>query len=111
MTRAPAHGSAAEEAPSAAGGIQVISRAADILRAVAREPGGMSQAELAENLGLARTTVHRIVSALEAEGFLRQPHTGARYRVGGEIARMAAPWSRVSWSSPLPVAQGLTASL
>lgn len=95
MTRGAAPGPAAEEMPAAtAGGIQVISRAADILRAVAREPGGMSQAELAENLRLARTTVHRIVSALEAEGLLRQSHTGARYRIGGEIARMAGAVNR-----------------
>lgn len=101
MTAAPTRGGptrrpAQDAAAGAATGIQVIARAADILRAVAAEPGGLSQAELAESLGLARTTVHRIVGALETEGWLRQSRTGARYRLGAEIARMAAAVHRDS---------------
>lgn len=97
MTRLPGNGSAAEElASGAAGGIQVITRAADILRAIAREPGGLSQADLSEALGLARTTVHRIVGALESQGLVRQTRTGSRYRLGPEIARMAAAVNRDS---------------
>ncbi len=105
MTPAPARAAAAPppragaEATTygaAANGIQVIARAADILRAVAREPGGASQAELAERLGLARTTVHRIVGALESEGLLRLARVGSRYRLGPEIVRMAAAVNRDS---------------
>jgi DNA-binding IclR family transcriptional regulator len=93
----PAPDAAPEDLPpSSASGIQVIARAADILRAIARQPGGMSQAELAETLGLARTTVHRIVGALEYEGLIRQTRTGSRYRLGAEIARMAAAVNRDS---------------
>ena len=40
-------------------GIQVIARAAGILRALRLAPAGLSQAEVAEQVGLARSTVHR----------------------------------------------------
>ncbi|WP_113772160.1 helix-turn-helix domain-containing protein, partial [Escherichia coli] len=48
-------------------GIQVISRAASILREVVANPDGMSLGQLATATGLARSTVQRIVDALEME--------------------------------------------
>lgn len=75
--------------PRAASGIQVIARAAEILRALQTAPGGLSQAELAERLGLARTTVHRILGALEDEGLVTVSRSRGRYRLGPQIARLA----------------------
>ncbi|KHN91196.1 hypothetical protein BSK71_04695 [Pectobacterium actinidiae] len=49
------------------GGIQVISRAAAILREVCESPDGLSLGQLAALTGLARSTVQRIVDALESE--------------------------------------------
>lgn len=49
-------------------GIQVIARAADILRALRLAKDGLSQAEAAERVGLARSTIHRLLNALEDEG-------------------------------------------
>jgi DNA-binding IclR family transcriptional regulator len=72
-----------------ASGVQVIARAAEMLRALQSSPGGLTQAELAERLGLARSTVHRILGALEEEGFVAVTGTRGRYRVGPEISRMA----------------------
>lgn len=73
------------------GGIQVIHRAADILRFLQTRPSGVTQAEIGAALHLARTTVHRIVGALSEEGFVAARVDGARprYRLGGEIARLA----------------------
>lgn len=51
-------------------GVQVIARAADVLRELAAEPGGLTPAELAVRTGLARSTCHRITSALSGEGFV-----------------------------------------
>ena len=51
-----------------AGGIQVIARAAAILRAVGRQ--GMSLGALARDTGLPRSTVQRIVDALATEHFV-----------------------------------------
>jgi DNA-binding IclR family transcriptional regulator len=51
-------------------GVQVIARAADIMRALAEADEGMSLSALAVAVGLPRSTAHRIVSALEAESFV-----------------------------------------
>jgi DNA-binding IclR family transcriptional regulator len=77
----------AEDAGGA--GIQVIARAADILRALRPAPGGLSQAEVAEQVGLARSTIHRLLNALEDEGLVESGGTRGRYRLGPEIGRLA----------------------
>jgi uncharacterized membrane protein len=51
-------------------GVQVIARAADVLRALEVEPGGLSLAKIAQSVELPRSTVHRIVTALEAESLV-----------------------------------------
>lgn len=53
-----------------ASGIRVIARAADILRALGTVEEGMSLTDLAERVGLPRSTVHRIASALAEEHFV-----------------------------------------
>jgi DNA-binding IclR family transcriptional regulator len=78
----------AEDARS--GGIQVIARAADILRVMQAHPGGLSQAEIGECLGMARSTVSRILNALEDEGLVASRGARGPYRLGPEIARMAS---------------------
>ncbi|KQH79017.1 transcriptional regulator [Mycobacterium gordonae] len=84
MTVAP------ETAEVRSGGIQVIARAAEILRLLQSHPGGLNQAEICERVGMARSTVSRILNALEDEGLVAS-RRGARgpYRLGPEIARMA----------------------
>ncbi len=67
-------------------GIQVISRAASILREVVANPAGMSLGELATATGLARSTVQRIVDALEME-YLVQAGTGG-VRPGWGLRRL-----------------------
>jgi DNA-binding IclR family transcriptional regulator len=66
-------------------GIQVIARAAAILRAVGRDP--VSLGTLARQTGLPRSTVQRIVDALAAEQFLEAGETGVR--LGWGLARLA----------------------
>jgi DNA-binding IclR family transcriptional regulator len=81
----------AEESGSS--GIQVIARTADILRILQAEPGGLTQAEVGERIGLARSTVHRLLNALEDEGLVESTGRRGRYRLGPEIPRMAdAAW-------------------
>jgi DNA-binding IclR family transcriptional regulator len=77
------------EAAEGRGGIQVIARAAEILRTLQAAPGGLTQAELADRLGLARSTVHRILGALAEEGLVTGSRSRGRYRLGAEISRMA----------------------
>jgi DNA-binding IclR family transcriptional regulator len=70
-------------------GIQVLARAAEILRLLKGAPAGLTQAEMALRLSLARTTVHRILSALAAEALVEPCGSGGRFRLGQEILRMA----------------------
>ena len=50
--------------------IQVIARAAAVLRIVADHPAGLSLSDIARLSGLARSTIQRIVKSLEEERFL-----------------------------------------
>jgi len=71
-------------------GIQVIARAAKMLRVLQSHPGGLSQAEIGEQVGMARSTVSRILNALEDEGLVAGRGPRGTYRLGPEIGRMAA---------------------
>lgn len=59
-------------------GIQVITRAAAILREVGAQPDGLSLGKLANATGLARSTVQRIVDALEMEHLVQAGAGGVR---------------------------------
>ena len=58
------------EAGSSKQGIQVISRAVKVLRALEGKPDGLSLSAIANEVDLPRSTVQRIVGALATEGFL-----------------------------------------
>lgn len=75
--------------PARESGVQVLARAGELLRLLKHSPGGVTQVELANRLGLARTTVHRILHALVAEGLVQQSGRSGRYRLGPEILQMA----------------------
>ncbi len=70
-------------------GIQVIARAAEMLRLLQAHPSGLNQAEIGDRLGMARSTVSRILNALDGEGLVVSRAARGRYRLGPEIARMA----------------------
>ena len=57
-----------EEDKSAGMGVQVIARAASVLRALEGKPEGLSLAQIAREVGLARSTVQRIVAASQRKG-------------------------------------------
>ena len=69
--------------------IQVIARAASILRALEEQPSGLSLGQIAQRVGLARSTVQRIVAALAAEKFLIAASPTGRVRLGPTILRLA----------------------
>lgn len=56
--------------------MQGIERAAAVLRAVGHGGGGLRLVDLVDAVGLPKTTVHRVVGALEAEGLLRTDAAG-----------------------------------
>jgi len=70
-------------------GIQVIARAARIMRALENEPKGLSLGEIAKRVNLARSTVQRIVGALAEEHFLISATPTARAKLGPALIRLA----------------------
>jgi IclR family transcriptional regulator, acetate operon repressor len=75
---------------SSQSGIQVVARVAQILRALDNESQGLSLSQLAKRVGLPRSSTHRIVSALTAEGLLAAASPNGRVLLGPEISRLAA---------------------
>lgn len=74
-------------------GVQVIARAADVLRALEGKPDGLSLGEIARTVGLARSTVQRIVAALANEDFVAEAQPGRGVRIGPGLTRIAASFS------------------
>lgn len=71
-------------------GVQVIARAAEILRALKGQVDGLSLSQIANKVGLAKSTVYRIVRALEAERFVTSASPNGRIRLGLGLAPLAA---------------------
>src|ERR1700735_5297633 len=71
-----------EEEKSGGLGVQVIARAASVLRALEGRPEGLSLGQIAREVGLARSTVHRIVAALANEDFVAEAQPGRGVRIG-----------------------------
>ena len=71
-------------------GIQVIARAANILRVLKDDTSGLSLGQIAERTSLARSTVQRIINALALEGLVMAGAENGNLRLGPEIGAMAA---------------------
>lgn len=83
------------------GGVQVIARVGQVFRALSREQD-LSLAQLADRVELPRSTVHRIVTALVAEGFLVSASPAGRVRIGPEFARLASATRTDVWKEAEP---------
>jgi DNA-binding IclR family transcriptional regulator len=70
--------------------VQVIARAATILRALEDANSGLSLGQIAQRVNLARSTVQRIVAALETERLVIAATPNGRVRLGPTIMRLAA---------------------
>jgi DNA-binding IclR family transcriptional regulator len=71
-------------------GIQVIARAAAILRSLELEPDGLSLGDIAKRIGLPRSTVQRIVAALGQERLLVSASLQARVKLGPALVALGA---------------------
>lgn len=83
-------GSARAKDSPQSGDVRLIARAAAILRALVEQPRGASLGELAKATGIPRSTVQRLVNALEAERMVRTNSRQPGVRLGVELCRMAA---------------------
>jgi DNA-binding IclR family transcriptional regulator len=71
------------------GGIQVISRAAAVLRSLKDQRSGLSLGQISERVGLPRSTVQRIVGALQEEQLVIAAQPGRGIRLGPELSSLA----------------------
>ncbi|MBX9456853.1 MAG: IclR family transcriptional regulator [Rhizobium sp.] len=78
-----------KEDGDARSGIQVIARAASILRALKNENDGLSLGQIAERVDLPRSTVQRIVGALQSEQFVIAASPDRGIRLGPQLAALA----------------------
>jgi IclR family transcriptional regulator, acetate operon repressor len=71
------------------GSVQVITRAAAILSALAESRGGWTIVQLADRTGLPKSTVHRICRALEQVGYVHIDEATGRRELGPGLLRLA----------------------
>ena len=69
-------------------GVQSIERAFSILRVLARGPLGVT--DIAEQTDLPKSTVSRLLAALEAEGAVEQGEVGGGYSIGEVLGMLGA---------------------
>lgn len=70
--------------------MRMIARAAKVMRAIAETPTGLSLGQIAKSTGLARSTVQRLIGALEAEGFVSTEAGQVGAKLGLELVRLGA---------------------
>lgn len=69
--------------------VEAVRRALWILRCFSLERSELGVGDLARELGLHRSTIHRLLSTLEAEGFVRHAD-GGRYTLGWAVFELGA---------------------
>ncbi|MCJ9754229.1 IclR family transcriptional regulator [Neorhizobium sp. BETTINA12A] len=72
------------------GRLSSVSMAIRILKAFEGDDAEIGVTELARRLGIAKSTVHRLVVTLMAEDFLEQNRETGRYRLGLELFRLGS---------------------
>jgi DNA-binding IclR family transcriptional regulator len=93
------------------GGVQVIARAARVLFALEGEEQGLSLGQIAQRVGLARSTVQRIVEALSDEQFVIAVGPQGGVKLGPALLRLAASASEDFTSIIRPIIHTLSREL
>lgn len=76
--------------PQSAQGAGTVVRVLRLMSAIAEAEGPVSVAEMATQLDLSTSTVHRLLKVLVSEGFLMQEPVTHRYRTAAELYRLAS---------------------
>ncbi len=87
-----------------ADGTAALDKALDVLDAVGRSSGGLSQAELASRLALPRTTLYRLLGTLVARGLVRRDPQRRVYCLG----LVCFEYARAAYAMPDLVAAAAT---
>src|SRR4051812_5994309 len=92
-------------------GVQVVHRTAAILRALRDEKNGLTLSQIADRVGLARSTVYRLVAALEQEKFVVAASSTRGFRLGPGLASLTMAATRDLTTLIRPFLADLSAEL
>lgn len=85
--------------------VQVLDRAAGILQALADAPSALAPGEIAQRLSLHKSTIHRLLAALEQLGYIRKHPADGRFSLGLKLfefgSRAVATLNLHSYGQPL----------
>ena len=68
--------------------IQSVDRAVRILKALGQHPGRLGLGDLADRVGLAKTTVHGLLRTLQEHGLVEQHLDTDKYQLGPELLQL-----------------------
>src|SRR2546428_8565622 len=68
--------------------IQSVDRAVRILKALGQHPGRLGLGDLADRVGLAKTTVHGLLRTLQEHGLVEQHLDTDEYQLGPELFQL-----------------------
>lgn len=71
-------------------GIRAVDRVCDILDTLSREPRGISLTQIARECSLAKGSVHRYLTALEARRYVERVNGESTYRLGRALVALQA---------------------
>jgi IclR family transcriptional regulator, acetate operon repressor len=94
--------------PRAAGSVQSVDRALDVLETLARAGGPLGVGELAERTDLPQGTAHRLLQSLQQRGYVRRD-ASRKYSVGTAAVRLADAAQRALARSARPYLAELVA--
>lgn len=70
--------------------VQSVERALDILDCLAEYPKGCGIGELSKNLGLSKSTVHRIITTLKYKEYVNQNDENDKYQLGIKVLNLSS---------------------
>lgn len=101
---APPEPAGPEFLDASSSGIRVIARAADILRVLGQNPDGLSIREIGKSVGVPRSTVQRMIEALDKESFVISASINGGVKLGPgliALAALAKPFNVVEIAYPV----------
>lgn len=72
--------------------VQSVDRALLLLELIAKDPEGTRLSDLARSAGLAASTTHRLLTALEQRGFAQSDAATSRWHIGRRAHTVGAAW-------------------
>jgi IclR family KDG regulon transcriptional repressor len=70
--------------------VRAVDRALDILFCFTREEPSLSLTQIAEKVGMSKSTVHRLLSTLENKRFIGRDRASGQYRLGFRLIEMSS---------------------